>query len=101
VTADLTVITLCGSMRFRDEFARLESELALAGHVVLRPTAVDRSAELDADARATLGQIHLQKIELSDEVLIVNVGGYVGDATRREIEHAESLGIPVRFLEPR
>jgi hypothetical protein len=95
-----TVITLCGSMRFREEFARLDAELTLAGHVVLSPTAVDQSTELDADERARLGRMHLQRIAMSDEVLVVNVGGYVGESTRREIEHARSRGIPVSFLEP-
>jgi hypothetical protein len=95
-----TVITLCGSMRFREEFARLDAELMLAGHVVLSPTAVDPSTELDADERARLGRMHLQRIAMSDEVLVVNVGGYVGESTRREIEHARSRGIPVSFLEP-
>jgi hypothetical protein len=95
-----TVITLCGSMRFREEFARLDAELTLAGHVVLSPTAVDPSTELDADERARLGRMHLQRIAMSDEVLVVNVGGYVGESTRREIEHARSRGIPVSFLEP-
>lgn len=95
-----TVITLCGSMRFREEFARLDAELTLAGHVVLSPTAVDPSTELDADERARLGRMHLQRIAMSDEVLVVNLGGYVGESTRREIEHARSRGIPVSFLEP-
>jgi hypothetical protein len=87
-------------MRFREEFARLDAELTLAGHVVLSPTAVDPSTELDADERARLGRMHLQRIAMSDEVLVVNVGGYVGESTRREIEHARSRGIPVSFLEP-
>lgn len=95
-----TAIALCGSMRFREEFARLDAELTLAGHVVLSPTAVDPSTELDADERARLGRMHLQGIAMSDEVLVVNVGGYVGESTRREIEHARSRGIPVSFLEP-
>ena len=97
---ELTVITLCGSMRFSPEFERLAAELALAGHVVLAPTALDPATELDAEQRARLGRIHLQKIAMSDEVLIVNVGGYVGESTRREIEHARSRGLVVRFLEP-
>jgi hypothetical protein len=97
---EYTVITLCGSMRFREELERLEAELTRAGHVVLTPTAVDPSTELDAEQRALLGRIHLQKIAMSDEVLIANVGDYVGGSTRREIEHARSRGIPVSFLEP-
>jgi hypothetical protein len=95
-----TVITLCGSMRFREELTRLEAELALAGHVVLSPTALDPSTELDAEDRARLGRIHLQKVAMADEVLVVNVGGYIGESTRREVGHARSLGIPVTFLEP-
>jgi hypothetical protein len=97
---EFTVITLCGSMRFREEFNRLDAELTLAGHVVLTPTALDPSRELTAEERARLGRVHLQKIAMSDEVLVVNVGGYLGDSTRREIEHARSRGLAVSFLEP-
>jgi hypothetical protein len=95
-----TVITLCGSMRFREEFERLDAELTSAGHVVLAPTALDPAAEPDAEERARLGRAHLQKVAMADEVLVVNVGDYLGESTRREIAHAHSRGIPVRFLEP-
>ena len=95
-----TVVALCGSMRFREEFERLDAGLTLAGHVVLKPAAVDPSREVDADERARLGRVHLAKVEMADEVLVVNVGGYVGESTRLEIEHARSRGTPVRFLEP-
>jgi hypothetical protein len=47
-----------------------------------------------------LDQVHLRKIELADEVLVVNVGGYVGSSTLREIAHAVGLRKPVRFLFP-
>ena len=97
---DHTVITLCGSMRFRDEFERLNIELTLAGHVVLTPTALCPSTELDVQARARLGRVHLQKVAMADEVIVVNLGVYVGESTRREIEHARSRGITVSFLEP-
>jgi hypothetical protein len=97
---EFTVITLCGSMRFREEFERLDAELTLAGHVVLTPTALAPSRELNAEERARLGRIHLQKVSMADEVLIVNVGDYVGESTRREIEHARSRGVAVSYLEP-
>lgn len=87
-------------MRFREEFARLDAELTLAGHVVLTPTPLNPSTELNEDDRARLGRIHLQKVSMADEILVVNVGGYVGESTRREIEHARSHGLAVRFLEP-
>lgn len=97
---EYTVVTLCGSLRFREQFERLDAELTLAGHVVLTPAALGPSTELDAEERARLGRMHLQKVAMSDEVLIVNVGDYVGESTRREIEHARARGIPVSFLEP-
>ena len=97
---EFTVITLCGSMRFREEFERLDAELTLAGHVVLTPTVLDPATELDAAERARLARVHLQRIAMSDEVLIVNVGDYVGESTRREIKHARSRGVAVSYLEP-
>ena len=97
---EFTVVTLCGSMRFREELERLDAELTLAGHVVLTPTALDPSRALDAEERARLGRIHLQKVAMADEVLVVNVGDHIGESTRREIEHARSLGVAVSYLEP-
>jgi len=87
-------------MRFRGEIERLSAELTMAGHVVLAPVAVDPSTELDPDQRALLGRIHLQKVAMADEVLVVNVGGYVGEDTRREIAYARSHGTAVSHLEP-
>ena len=98
--SDHAIITLCGSLRFSEEFARLDAALTLAGHVVLTPAALDPAVELTPDQRAGLGRVHLRKVELADEVLVVNVGGYVGESTRREIEHARSHGVVVTFLEP-
>ena len=87
-------------MRFREEFERLAAELTLAGHVVLTPTALPSSRELTAEDRARLGRIHLQKVAMADEVVIVNVGDHIGESTRREIEHARSRGVSVSYLEP-
>lgn len=87
-------------MRFGDEFERLAAGLTLAGHVVLTPTSLPPSRDLTAEERARLGRIHLQRIAMADEVLIVNVGDYIGESTRREIEHARSCGVPVSYLEP-
>ncbi|MGZ6751403.1 MAG: hypothetical protein ACXVD5_12940 [Nocardioides sp.] len=78
-------------------------ELTLAGHVVLAPaplSAVDPATEPSAEDRDRLGRVHLRKVAMADEVLVVNVGGYVGESTRREVAHARSLEITVRFLEP-
>lgn len=58
------------------------------------------STELNVEERARLGRIHLQRVAMADEVLIVNVGDHVGESTRREIEHARSRGVAVRYVEP-
>ena len=97
---EFTIITLCGSLRFREDFERLAAELTLAGHVVLAPTALAPSTKLNAEERARLGRLHLQKVAMADEVLVVNVGDYVGESTRREIQHARSHGVAVSYLEP-
>ncbi|MEU3297051.1 hypothetical protein ABZ722_32515 [Streptomyces longwoodensis] len=44
--------------------------------------------------------LHRRKIEVADEVLIVNPGGYIGDSTRSEITYASSLGKPIRYAHP-
>jgi hypothetical protein len=60
---------------------------------------------LDRDAynavKTGLDQLHKRKIDLADEILVLNVGGYIGDSTRSEIEHAEITGKPIRWLEPK
>lgn len=97
--ARLPVVALCGSMRFAAEIHRLEVELTLAGHVVLAPTElapVLEAATIDDAARTTLGRVHLQRVAMADEVLVV--GDHLGESTRREVEHARALGIPVRFV---
>jgi hypothetical protein len=94
----LNVITLCGSMRFWDEFERLSAELTLAGNVVLTPVRLDPAIHPSPEQRERLGRVHLQKVDMSDEVVVVNVGGYLGDSTRAEIDHARARDLRVTFL---
>jgi hypothetical protein len=47
-----------------------------------------------------LDELHLRKIDLADEVLIINIDGYIGEGTKREIKYALEHNKPVRFLEP-
>jgi len=44
--------------------------------------------------------IHKRKIDMADEIFIINVGGYVGSGTKSEIEYARETGKKVSFLEP-
>ena len=50
--------------------------------------------------KAKLDELHLRKIDLASEVLILNRDGYIGDSTRRELEYAKEQGRVIRYLEP-
>ncbi len=96
------VVCLCGSTRFRDAFERAQREETLAGRIVLTVGMFGHLEGIDMDGpvKAGLDRLHLKKIDLADEVLVLNCGGYVGESTRREIEHARATGKPIRWLEP-
>lgn len=104
-----TIVCLCGSTRFSHAFREANLRETLAGRIVLSIGCDMRAdtelfADLDSAAidriKADLDELHKRKIDLADEVLVLNVGGYVGDSTRSEIAYAEKLGKRVRYLEP-
>lgn len=95
------IVCLCGSTKFRHEFTRANRELTLAGAIVVAPGVFAHSGdELTDEDKIRLDELHWRKIDLSDRVMILNVGGYVGDSTRREIEYATKQGKPISYLEP-
>ncbi|CCI53901.1 hypothetical protein [Nostocoides jenkinsii] len=103
------IVCLCGSTRFLDAFDAASIQQTLAGNIVLS-IATTRTADVDLFAdrspaeqeelREHLAALHRAKIDLADEVLVLNVGGYIGAATRGEIAYAERTGTPVAYLEP-
>ena len=103
-TADLVpvskVITLCGSTRFKDQFLEIQKQLTLEGHIVLSVGLFGHYGDNDAwDNKKMMDALHKRKIAMSDEIFVINVGGYIGDGTRSEIEFAERMGKTVRYLE--
>ncbi len=36
---------------------------------------------------------------MADEIYVINVGGYIGESARSEIEYAKIIGRVVRYLE--
>ncbi|SDS74374.1 hypothetical protein SAMN04489812_2876 [Microlunatus soli] len=80
------VVCLCGSMRFESLFQSERRRLTSLGVIVLAPESTGE--ELTPIGRAALGELHLRRIDLADEVRVVSKGGYLGSATRREIEYA-------------
>ena len=97
------IICLCGSTRFGDAFRAANLRETLAGKIVLTVGCDFKSDDalgLDAAIKARLDELHLRKIDLADEVLILNVGGYIGESTKREMEYARQHWKRIRFLEP-
>lgn len=103
------IVCLCGSTRFGKEFQEANLNETLAGNIVLSIGCNMRSdteifSSLSEDEltkiKIRLDELHLRKIDLADEVLILNVGGYIGESTGRELEYAREKGKQTRFLEP-
>lgn len=91
------VVCLCGSLRFPDLFDSERRRLTASGAIVLSPEPVN--GEPSTAMRAALGELHLRRIDLADEIRIVGEGGYIGEATRREIQYARAAGKAISALE--
>lgn len=95
------VITLCGSTRFKDEYMREQKRLSLEGNIVISVGLFGHSGDtevLTEGIKEMLDDMHLRKIDLADEIFVINPGGYIGQSTRREIEYALSSGKLVNYL---
>ena len=95
------IITLCGSIKFKDEFMKVQEKLTLEGNIVFTPNFFNniKKEEITKELKKMLDEMHKQKIDMSDEIYIINVGGYIGDSTKSEIEYAKSKGKKVSYLE--
>lgn len=102
------VVCLCGSTRFKDAFDEANYLETMAGRIVLsvgffmHASGNRHGQEVGAtpEQKIALDELHKRKIDLADEVYVLNVAGYIGESTRSEINYAESLGKPIRYLEP-
>lgn len=96
------VITLCGSSRFLLEFQKKNAELTLQGNLVFSIAMVSSAVEgeLPSTKKGILDSVHMHKIRMSDEIFVINPGGYIGDSTRREIDFATKIGRRVNYMEP-
>jgi hypothetical protein len=102
-----TIVCLCGSTRFYEAFQRANYDETMAGRIVLSVGFYPHSSEqahgetigITPEQKQILDRLHLRKIDLADEILVLNVGGYIGESTARELAYARQLGRRVRFLE--
>lgn len=101
------IVCFCGSTRFADYFMierwKLEKQGIITFGINYLPPEYgdykDHIAEHEG-VKEILDELHKRKIDLSDEVFVLNVDGYIGESTRNEISYAESIGKPVKYLVP-
>lgn len=97
------VITLCGSTKFKDEFFDEQKRLTLDGNIVISVGLfghADDSEALQDNVKTMLDDMHKRKIDMADEIFVINKNGYVGTSTKSEIEYATKTGKTVNFMEP-
>lgn len=103
------VITLCGSTRFKNEFMEVQKQLTLEGNIVISVGLFGHSGDSEVwenmdegtltKTKEMLDDMHKRKIDMADEIFVINVGDYIGDSTRSEIDYAVKHGKKVRYLE--
>jgi len=104
------IITLCGSTRFIEYFSVMAWELEKQGAIVLGLHYLPPSYFAGSDiveshlaeherVAAHFDELHLRKIDLSDSIYVLNVDGYIGESTQREIDYAQKHGKDISYLE--
>ena len=103
------VITLCGSTRFKDAFLDAQKKLTLEGKIVISVGLFGHSGDSEVwenmdegtltKTKEMLDDMHKRKIDMADEIFVINVGGYIGSSTKSEIEYAIATGKEVKYLE--
>jgi predicted phosphodiesterase len=95
------IVTLCGSTKFKDEFITEQKRLTLEGNIVISVGLFGHTGDEEVWLEKTkmmLDDMHKRKIDLADEIFVINPGGYIGASTRSEIEYAIKTNKPVGYL---
>jgi hypothetical protein len=95
------IITLCGSTKFKDVFIQTEKWLTLQGNIVISVGLFGHSGDDEVwtdNTKEMLDDMHKRKIDMSDEIFVINVDGYIGESTKSEIKYAKKRGKKVNYL---
>ena len=94
------IITLCGSTKFKSEFERINMELTLRNKIILQPGCYAHydNISITDEQKERLDILHKEKIMMSDCIIIINVGNYIGSSTKSEIEFASDNNKPIFYL---
>ena len=97
------VITLCGSTKFKDDFLREQKRLSLEGNIVISVGLFGHSGDNEVWQETTkemLDDMYKRKIDMADEIFVINKNGYIGNSTKSEIEYAIKTNKKVNYMEP-
>lgn len=95
------VVTLCGSTRFKEQFMEVQKDLTLRGNIVISVGLFGHSGDNEVWTEGTkemLDDMHKRKIDMADEIFVINVNGYIGESTKSEIEYAKMNNKPISYL---
>ena len=111
MTGRYKVVTLCGSTRFKEEFMEAQKRLTLEGKIVISVGLFGHSGDSEVwegmdegtltRTKEMLDDMHKRKIDMADEIFVINVGGYIRESTASEIAYAKAAGKAVSYLEER
>ena len=93
------IVTICGSMKFKDKMMEIAKELEIKNRYVVIQC-IYSNKEFSENEKQILADLHYSKIGISDAIYVVNVNEYIGTSTNKEIEYAKKLGKEVMYLEP-
>lgn len=92
------VITLCGSTKFKDTFIEQQKRLTLDGNIVISVGCFGHSGDIFTDQqKIMLDDMHKRKIDMADEIFVIDVNGYIGNSTMSEIEYAKATGKKINY----
>ncbi len=96
------VITLCGSTKFKDDFLKEQKRLTLEGNIVISIGLFGHSGDneaMDIKTKEMLDDMHKRKIDMADEIFVINKNNYIGNSTKSEIEYALKNNKVVKYME--
>jgi len=98
------VVCLCGSEKFVGHFSVANHKESMAGNIVVAPSfqesKVGDRVVYTPEERAKLDELHQGRMDMADEILVLNIEGYIGDSTKKEVAYARKAGKAIRWKEP-
>ena len=96
---DIKVVTICGSMKFAEDMKKIARDLEIEKGWCVIQCVYDVGENLSSFEMDNIINAHWKKIDISDAIYVVNIGGYIGSSTKGEIEYAKSFGKEIIYHE--